>query len=91
MRRVQLRNEKVKVTARFRESGSVLRGDRRGRCEGFAIELSIDSDEPEPVVADLIRLAHRMCFTEFALATPIEITSNHLFNGRPIQVDESSG
>ena len=82
-----LRNERVKVIAHFKEEGSVLGGTQIGICEDFTIELSIDSDMPEEEIATLIRLAHRMCFTESALANVINIKSNHLFHGQLLEVD----
>jgi organic hydroperoxide reductase OsmC/OhrA len=83
-KRLALREERVAVSARFSEQGSVLRGTREGRCEGFHIELAIESDEPAEELAELVRLAHRMCFTEAALAAAVEITTADLVNGRPI-------
>ena len=65
----------------------MLGGTQKGICEDFSIELSIDGDEPEEVIATLIRLAHRMCFTESALSNIVEITSTHLFNGQQLEVD----
>jgi uncharacterized OsmC-like protein len=85
-KRLTLHNERVKVIAHFREEGSVLGGTQEGMCEGFSIELSIDGDEPEEVIATLIRLAHRMCFTESALSNVVKITSSHLFNGQHLEV-----
>jgi uncharacterized OsmC-like protein len=86
-KRLTLHNERVKVIAHFREEGSVLGGTQKGICEDFSIELSIDGDEPEEVIATLIRLAHRMCFTESALSNVVKITSSHLFNGQQLEVD----
>jgi hypothetical protein len=38
-KKLVLRDERVKVTAHFRESGSVLRGTKEGSCEGFKYEF----------------------------------------------------
>lgn len=86
-RRLHLRNERVKVIALFQEEGSVLGGTLRGTSEGFSIELSLDSDEPEQNIAELIQFAHRMCFTEYALAHAVPLTCSHRLNGKPMQVD----
>ena len=67
-RKLHLRNERVKVIALFQEEGSVLGGTQRGSSERFSIEFSLDSDEPEHKIAELIHLAHGMCFTEHALS-----------------------
>ncbi len=86
-KKLVLRDERVKVTAHFREQGSVLRGTSEGMCEGFDIELSIESDEPAEKIAELIRLSHRMCFTEVALAREVRLRKRHNLNGQPIEVE----
>ena len=75
------------MTAHFKEEGSVLGGTQKGTCEDFSIELSVNGDMPSEEIATLIRLAHRMCFTESALTNEIKITSSHLFNGQALDVD----
>lgn len=85
-KRLTLRNERVKVIAHFREEGSVLAGTQKGICEDFSIELSMDGDEPQEKITALIRLAHRMCFTESALLNVVNITSSHFFNGQPLEI-----
>jgi len=81
-----LRNERVRVVARFREDGSVLGGTQRGTPEGLSIELSLDSEEPEAELVKLIRLAHRMCFTEHALTEAVALSTSHRLNGSPLEV-----
>ncbi len=86
-KRLVLKNERVKVTAHFREEGAVLAGTQRGFCEDFDIELSIHGDIPEEEIVKLIRLAHQMCFTESALRGLPEITAKHVFNGEEIRFE----
>jgi hypothetical protein len=74
----------VTVTASFHEEGSVLRGDKHGEVDGFAIEFSLDSEETEAAIRDLIRLAHEMCFTEAALKQVVPIRIGHTLNGKPL-------
>ena len=81
MKKIVLTEERVKVLATFQEEGSVLQGTKRGICEGFEIELALESEASKEVIAELLRLAHRMCFTEAALAAPVAITTRHLLNG----------
>lgn len=88
-RKLALRHESVKVLARFREAGSVLQGTQEGTCEGFSIELSIDGDARAEEIVKLVRLAHRMCFTENALSRVVKVTASHLFNGQPLEVDST--
>ena len=85
-KRLVLQDERVKVTARFREQGSVLRGDAAGFCEGFNIEMRLKSDELSAEIAQLVRIARQMCFTEVALTNPVDVTVNQWLNGEPLQV-----
>lgn len=81
---MNIKDETVKVVARFHEQGSVLRGDAEGFCDGFEIEIQIESDEPETEIRELIRLARRMCFTEKALLQPTTIQLNSRLNGEDL-------
>jgi organic hydroperoxide reductase OsmC/OhrA len=85
-RRLILRNEKVRVVAHFEEEGSVLAGTQQGTCKGFSIELSMEGDQKVEEIIKLIRMAHRMCFTESALSHAVEVMTSHLFNGQPIDL-----
>jgi hypothetical protein len=75
----------VKVVERFHEQGSVLAGTAAGFCDGFDIEVEIESDAPPKEVGDLVRLSRKMCFTEQALAghTPVKVTT--WLNGQPLE------
>ena len=88
-RRLTLRNEKVSVVAHFEEEGSVLGGTQQGTCKEFSIELSMEGDQKVEDIIKLIRMAHRMCFTESALSGAVEVNTSHLFNGQPIDVNTS--
>ncbi len=89
-KKLVLRDERVKVIAHFRESGSVLAGTAQGICEGFDIQLSIESDAPAGQIAELLRLAHRMCFTEDALSGRVKLNTRHFLNGEVIGVRAGS-
>ncbi len=71
-------NERVQVTAHFHEQGSVLRGDAEGFCDSFEIHISMDSEEDQEKIVELVRLARRMCFTEKALtgSIPVNVTQS---------------
>jgi organic hydroperoxide reductase OsmC/OhrA len=86
-RRLTLRNEKVSVVAHFEEEGSVLAGTQQGACKGFSIELSIEGDENVEDIVKLIRMAHRMCFTESTVSNVVEVKTSHLFNTQLIDVN----
>ncbi len=64
----------------------MLAGSAEGRCDGFEIELSLESDEDPEKIAGLIRLAHQMCFTEDALGGKARFTRLHRLNGKEIQI-----
>ena len=85
-KKLVLRDERVKVLAHFRESGSVLAGTAQGSCEGFDIRLSVESDAPAEEIAELMRLARRMCFTEDALSGRVKLNARHFLNGEAIEV-----
>ena len=74
------------MVAHFEEEGSVLAGTQQGTCKGFSIELSLEGDHKVEDMLKLIRLAHRMCFTESALTRAVEVKTSHLFNGQSIDV-----
>ena len=84
-KKLSLGDGRVKVTAHFHEHGSVLRGTHTGACDGFHIELAIESEESADAIAELIRMAHQMCFTEDALTREVKLTTSHLLNGQPIR------
>jgi uncharacterized OsmC-like protein len=69
------------VTAHFHEQGSVLRGDAEGFCDGFEIDILMDSDESREKLNELIALARKMCFTEKALTTSVPIKVKQNING----------
>ena len=43
------------VTASFHEQGSVLKGDAEGFCDGFTVEISLDSNEPDHELENLCK------------------------------------
>jgi organic hydroperoxide reductase OsmC/OhrA len=63
----------------------VLAGTAEGRCDDFEIELSIESEEEPEKIAELIRLAHQMCFTEDALTGKVRLSKTHRLNGKPME------
>ena len=86
-KKLVLQAERVRVIAHFQEQGSVLQGTAEGWCNGFEIELALESAEPTEAIAELIRLSHQMCFTEVTLTGKVTLTRRHLLNGQPITVE----
>ena len=81
-KKLQIRNERVKVSAYFHEQGSVLKGDAEGYCDHFEIEVVVDSDAPEKEIQKLIDLARQMCLTEKALMETVKVEVAHTINGK---------
>lgn len=83
-KKLNIQKEIVKVTAHFREQGSVLRGDAEAFCDGFEIEIQVESGESPETIRDLICLARQMCFTEVALSGQTPVTLSASLNGAPL-------
>lgn len=86
MKKIAIRNEQASARVRFHEEGSVLAGTKQGFCDGWEIELSLESDHAPEEIRALYRLAHRMCFAEAALRTTARPTCTHFLNGQPLEV-----
>ena len=86
-KRLTISNERVAVTAHFHEQGSVLKGDAEGFCDSFEIKISIDSNEETQKIAELIRLARKMCFTEKALTGTIPVSVSQKINQQTLALD----
>ncbi|HEY7060071.1 MAG TPA: hypothetical protein VII06_01220 [Chloroflexota bacterium] len=84
--KMEPRNVRIKVTAKYYREGSVLQGTAKVTCDSICTELSLDSDEPPDRVAHLIRMAEASCFTMAALrnTTPCDLVSS--VNGQPFAV-----
>ena len=79
-KKLDIKEDRVRVTGQFREQGSILQGTKEGECLGFHIELTLSSNEPEEEINQLIQLARRVCFTEAALTNKISVTFSHTQN-----------
>lgn len=90
-KKLQLDHAEVHVRARFRSQGSALAGTARGTCEGFDVEVHLESPEPEEEIETLLRVAHQMCFTEDALTRPVAVRKAHFLNGRPLEAAGQQG
>ena len=77
MRKLKIKELRVKVTAHFHEEGSVLRGDKRGHVEGFDVEISFETEEAEETIEKALELAHQMCFTEAAITQAVPVRATH--------------
>jgi hypothetical protein len=87
MLKMEPRNVRIKVTAKYYREGSVIQGTAKVTCDGIRTELALDSDEPPERVAHLIRMAEASCFTMAALRneTPCELVST--VNGQAFDIE----
>jgi uncharacterized OsmC-like protein len=85
-KKLKIRNERVKVLARFLESGSIFKGDKNGEARSFEIEMSMDSDESREEILALMRMAHNMCFAEDSLTKPMDLQLSHKLNGETVEL-----
>ena len=88
-KKLKIRNERVLVKAYFLESGSILRGSKNGEAKRFEIKMEMDSDEDEEVIAELMRVAHNMCFAEDTISKVVPISFAHSHNGKSIDVGKN--
>lgn len=80
-KKLKIHNERVSVTGHFHEHGSVLRGDAEGFCDGFEVEILMETEESPEEINNLIRLSRQMCFTEKALTGTVAIKVRQNING----------
>ena len=81
--KIEPRNVRIRVEARYFREGSVLEETARVECDSIRTELSLDSDEPPERIARLIRMAEATCFTMAALRQPVQAELTASVNGRP--------
>ena len=80
---IEPKNVRIKVTARYSRTGSVLTGDAQTRCDSIHAEMSLDSEEPPEHLTQLITMAEATCFTMAALRNPAPVTLEATINGQP--------
>ena len=80
---IEPKNVRIKVTARYTRTGSVLAGDAKTLCDSIHTALSLDSDEPPERLAQLITMAEATCFTMAALRNPAPVALEATVNGQP--------
>lgn len=86
--KIELRNERVVVKGHFHEQGSVLAGTAEGFCDGFEVEVLLESGAPETTLQQLVRMARRMCFTEKALQGETPLVVSARLNGHPLSLPD---
>lgn len=87
-KKLAIRDERVRVTAHFLESGSILKGDKQGEAQRYEVELLINSDESPEEIAALMRMAHEMCFAEDSISSAVAIEYRHSLNGEGFKLSQ---
>ena len=75
---------RMRVTARYRVEGSVLKDTIDARMLGAETTLEIDSLAPAEEVARVVRNAERGCYVMQALLKPVPVTGRTVLNGAPL-------
>src|SRR5256885_16862570 len=83
MLKVTVGRMRMRVTARYRVTGSVIDDTVQGEMLGADTVLELDSPDPPDRVARLVRNAERGCFVMQALLRPGTISSAAVLNGSP--------
>ena len=87
--RIEPKNVRITITARYAREGSVIAGDARTLCDSIKTELALDSDEPPERVAQLIKMAEATCFTLTALRHPSPVILEARVNGQSFNVEKA--
>ena len=84
MLKVSVGRMRMRVTASYRVTGSVLNDTVRAEMVGAHTVLELESPDPREKVARVIRNAERGCFVMQALLKPVPIDGTTLLNGEPL-------
>jgi hypothetical protein len=84
MLKVTVTRMRMRVSARYRVTGSVLDDSVQGEMLGADTVLELDSPDAAERVARLVRNAERGCFVMQALLRPVTIRSSTVLNGSPL-------
>ena len=84
MLKVTVTKMTMRVSARFRVSGSVVNDTVEGEMVGADTTLELESPDPPERVAKVVRNAERGCFVRQALINPVSVTGKSLLNGQPL-------
>jgi organic hydroperoxide reductase OsmC/OhrA len=83
---IEPKNLRLKVTARYSRTGSVLASDAQTMCDSIHTEVSLDSEEPPERLVKLINMAEATCFTMAALRNPAPVALEATVNGQPFNL-----
>ena len=81
MMKVEIRKARVKVTARFKNEGSVLRETIDAQGVGFETDLDVESDAPLERVAAVVRNSEKGCYVMQTILKPTPVETRVTLNG----------
>ena len=84
--KMDVRNVRVKVAAQYHRAGSILAGTATAGCDGIRTELSLDCDESQERVVQLIRMAEASCFTIGTIREPTPCELVATVNGEAVEI-----
>ena len=88
MMKTPISKAKVFVTARFKSEGSVLRETVQAVGLGFETRCELESDEPAPKVAAVVRNAEKGCYVMQTILQPTPVERQFTLNGASFNPDE---
>ncbi len=88
MMKVEIRKARVKVTARFKNEGSVLRETIDAQGVGFETKLDVESDAPPERVAAVVRNSEKGCYVMQTILKPTPVETRVTLNGADFDPSE---
>ena len=74
----------MRVTPRFRTSGSLLAGTVENQLVDVTTALEVEADVPREQIAELVRAAERMCYMLDVIRQPHDVRGSVTLNGQPL-------
>lgn len=84
MLKVKIDKARMRVVARYRVDGSVLKDTIEANMLGAETTLELESPAPPEQVARVVRNAERGCFVMQALQKPVPVATTASLNGQPL-------
>lgn len=81
MMKVEIGKARVRVTARFKNEGSVLRETVDAQGVGFETRLDVESEAPPERVAAVVRNSEQGCYVMQTILKPTPVETHVTLNG----------
>jgi uncharacterized OsmC-like protein len=82
MTKTRITKAKVRVLIHWYLTGSVIKGTVDSGCREVETHLEIESDDSQPKVEHVVRMAKKGCFAEQLVVRPVPLTSSVRINGQ---------